>query len=112
MHSARYGELMGAGLFITGTDTGVGKTFVACGLAAVLREAGYRVGVMKPAETGCVEKDGKLFPEDAVKLKQASGCDVPLENLPIPTARAFGTERRGGTGRRENRHRSTDGDLS
>jgi len=72
---------MGAGLFITGTDTGVGKTFVACGLAAVLREAGYRVGVMKPAETGCVEKDGKLFPEDAVKLKQASACDLPLEKI-------------------------------
>jgi dethiobiotin synthetase len=72
---------MGAGLFITGTDTGVGKTFVACGLAALLRESGYRVGVMKPAEAGCVEKDGKLFPEDAVKLKEASGCDVPLEKI-------------------------------
>jgi dethiobiotin synthetase len=72
---------MSAGLFITGTDTGVGKTFVACGLAAVLRESGYRVGVMKPAETGCVEKDGELFPEDAVKLKQASACDLPLEKI-------------------------------
>ncbi|MGE5304195.1 MAG: dethiobiotin synthase [Alphaproteobacteria bacterium] len=72
---------MGAGLFITGTDTGVGKTFVACGLAALLRERGYRVGVMKPAETGCVEKDGGLFPEDAVKLKGASACAMPLEKI-------------------------------
>jgi dethiobiotin synthetase len=91
---------MGAGLFITGTDTGVGKTFIACGLAAVLREAGYRVGVMKPAETGCVEKDGKLFPEDAVKLKQASGCDVPLEKIcPLqlrePLAPSVAAEREG-----------------
>jgi dethiobiotin synthetase len=72
---------VGAGLFITGTDTGVGKTFFACGLAALLRESGCRVGVMKPAETGCVEKDGKPFPEDAAKLKEASGCSVPLEKV-------------------------------
>ena len=50
---------MGSGIFITGTDTGVGKTLVACGLAALLRESGYKVGVMKPAETGCEERDGK-----------------------------------------------------
>ena len=72
---------MKAGLFIIGTDTGVGKTFVACGLAALLREAGYRVGVMKPAETGCEEKDGMAFPRDAVYLKEASGCDEPLEKI-------------------------------
>ena len=72
---------MGVGLFITGTDTGVGKTLVACGLAGLLRERGYRVGVMKPAETGCGERDGKLFPEDAVKLKEASACDLPLETI-------------------------------
>ena len=72
---------MGTGIFITSTDTGVGKTFFACGLAALLKNSGYRVGVMKPAETGCVEKDGKLFPEDAVRLKEASGCGVPLEKI-------------------------------
>jgi dethiobiotin synthetase len=72
---------MGSGIFITGTDTGVGKTFVACGLAALLRESGYRVGVMKPAETGCEEKDGSLVPEDAVRLKAASGCEEPIEKI-------------------------------
>ena len=72
---------MGRGLFITGTDTGVGKTLVACGLAALLRESGYKVGVMKPAETGCEERDGKRFPPDAYLLKEASGCDVPLETI-------------------------------
>lgn len=91
---------MGAGIFITGTDTGVGKTFIACGLAALLREAGYRVAVMKPAETGCVEKDGRLFPEDAVKLKEASGCAVPLEKicpfqLRDPLAPSMAAEREG-----------------
>lgn len=72
---------MGSGIFITGTDTGVGKTFVACGLAALFRECGYRVGVMKPVETGCLEKDGQLVPEDAIRLKEASGCDELLEKI-------------------------------
>lgn len=91
---------MGGGLFITGTDTGVGKTFVACGLAALLRDLGYRVGVMKPAETGCAEKDGELFAEDAVRLKEASGCGVPLEKicpyqLREPLAPSIAAERAG-----------------
>lgn len=72
---------MGRGLFITGTDTGVGKTLIACGLAALLKKRGYKVGVMKPAETGCAEKNGKLFPQDAFYLQQASGCDDPLERI-------------------------------
>ena len=91
---------MGGGVLITGTDTGVGKTFVACGLAALLRDCGYRVGVMKPAETGCAEKDGKLFPEDAVRLKEASSCQEPIENicpyrLPEPLAPSIAAERAG-----------------
>ncbi len=73
--------MMGSGIFITGTDTGVGKTVFACGLAAWLRDAGYRVGVMKPAETGCETGAGTVVPQDAVALKEASGCQVPLETL-------------------------------
>lgn len=73
--------MMGGGVFITGTDTGVGKTFIACGLAALLRDCGYRVGVMKPAETGCAERDGELFAEDAVRLQAASGCREPIEKI-------------------------------
>jgi dethiobiotin synthetase len=72
---------MGRGLFITGTDTGVGKTFVACGLAAHWRELNYRVGVMKPAETGCDAGDGKFVAQDAMALKAAAGCDTPLEKI-------------------------------
>lgn len=41
-----------AGLFITGTDTGVGKTLVACGLAWLLRRRRINVGIMKPFATG------------------------------------------------------------
>jgi dethiobiotin synthetase len=72
---------MGIGLLITGTDTGVGKTLVAAALAAYLRERGYRVGVMKPVETGCPERDGILIAEDAVRLKEASGCAEPIERI-------------------------------
>ena len=72
---------MGKGIFITGTDTGVGKTFFACGLAALLKKSGYKVGVMKPVETGCVEGGGKLVPQDAAALKEASGCELPLEQI-------------------------------
>ncbi len=91
---------MGKGIFVTGTDTGVGKTLVACGLATLLRESGYKVGVMKPAETGCAEKDGKPFPQDAFYLKEASGCEEPLERicpyrLSEPLAPSVAAERAG-----------------
>jgi dethiobiotin synthetase len=91
---------MGKGIFITGTDTGVGKTVFACGLAAYLRELGYRVGVMKPTETGCEARDGKLHPDDAVHLKNASGCAEPIEKicpyrLPEPLAPSIAAERAG-----------------
>jgi dethiobiotin synthetase len=91
---------MGNGLFITGTDTGVGKTFVACSLAALLRSLGYSVGVMKPAETGCAERDGGFVPEDALRLREASGCAEPLEKicpyrLPEPLAPSIAAERAG-----------------
>jgi dethiobiotin synthetase len=91
---------MGTAIFITGTDTGVGKTFVSCALAAYLRDLGYRVGVMKPAETGCVEKDGELFADDAYRLKQASGCEESIDKicpyrLPEPLAPSIAAERAG-----------------
>ncbi|MDD4890434.1 MAG: dethiobiotin synthase [Phycisphaerae bacterium] len=47
------------GLFVTGTDTGVGKTVVAGGIAVVQRQAGRRVGVFKPIATGC-RRDSKF----------------------------------------------------
>jgi dethiobiotin synthetase len=72
---------MGRGIFITGTDTGVGKTFVAASLAAFLRQRGCRVGVMKPVETGCPEENGTLIPQDALRLKEASGSTEPMEKI-------------------------------
>jgi dethiobiotin synthetase len=65
---------MDKGIFITGTDTGVGKTYVASGIAASLRDHGVNVGVMKPAETGCRIRSGDLIPTDAIRLARAAGA--------------------------------------
>ncbi len=70
--------------FVTGTDTGVGKTVVACALARGVRAQGVDVGVMKPAETG-VEAAGPL---DALALREAAASDDPLE-LVCPEAFAL-----------------------
>jgi dethiobiotin synthetase len=54
------------GLFVTGTDTGVGKTLVAGAIARRLRQLGRRVEVFKPVATGCPRKAGLgLVSEDA-----------------------------------------------
>ncbi len=72
---------MSRGFFITGTDTGVGKTLVACGLATAFRNAGFRVGVMKPAESGCRNEKGRLVPRDAAFLKAAAGSYESIERI-------------------------------
>ena len=64
---------------ITGTDTGVGKTVLGCALGFALQARGLRVGVMKPAETGCESRDGELQPADAIALKLASGSSESLD---------------------------------
>jgi dethiobiotin synthetase len=66
---------------VTGTDTGVGKTFVACGIAASLRRRGLRVGPFKPAETGC-DWDAEaltLIAADARMLREAAGSNAAPE---------------------------------
>jgi dethiobiotin synthetase len=69
---------MKCGLFITGTDTGVGKTILTGALAAVLRAKGVNVGVMKPVATGCVRRREGLVSEDGEFLAQAADA---LETL-------------------------------
>jgi dethiobiotin synthetase len=67
------------GIFITGTDTGVGKTYTGTSIAAAMRRKGVDVGVMKPAETGCRVRQGKLVPADALALMRSAGVADPLE---------------------------------
>ena len=66
-------------IFITGTDTGVGKTFVAVGLIKAMKERGLDVCPMKPVESGCRIMKGKLLPEDTVRLLKASGVDESID---------------------------------
>jgi dethiobiotin synthetase len=66
---------MRRGWFVTGTDTGVGKTVVGCALAEMLRARRIDVGVMKPIETGV----GVQGPLDAIALVEAARVTDPLD---------------------------------
>lgn len=70
---------MARAFFITGTDTNIGKTFVATLVARALKARGIDIGVMKPVETGCAVKDGALVPMDAVALKEAAESNAPID---------------------------------
>jgi dethiobiotin synthetase len=80
------------GCFVTGTDTGVGKTLAACAIVRGLRRRGLDVGVMKPIETGV----GQAGPLDAIALREAAGvadrldevCPVQLALPAAPSAAA------------------------
>ncbi len=90
------------GFFITGTDTGVGKTVVAAGLAALFRKNGLNVGVMKPIQTGCLSRGGERIAVDARFLLQAAGADDPMDQvcpyrLKIPAAPLVAAEQEGAT---------------
>ncbi len=67
------------GYFVAGTDTGVGKTYVAALLARQFRSAGLRVGVYKPAASGCRREAERLVSDDAVALWEAAGRPESLE---------------------------------
>ncbi len=88
------------GCFVTGTDTGVGKTLVSAALAAALREQGLDVGVMKLVETGWPES--ATIPSDAHRLRTAAGVSETVEQIcpyrfpaplaPLAAARAAGCQ--------------------
>ncbi len=73
---------MKRGIFITGTDTGVGKTIVAATFARLLRMNGVNVGVMKPVTSGCREENGTLVSDDALLLCQAAGTPYSEDVAP------------------------------
>jgi dethiobiotin synthetase len=63
------------GLFVTGTDTGVGKTLVTAAMAAAFARRGLRIGVLKPVETGCPPRIADVAPDL-----------LSARNLPTPTS--------------------------
>ena len=66
---------MTAGIFVTGTDTGVGKTHVACALVRAFRESGTRVAGMKPIAAGI--DAGAALNSDVAALADADALDIP-----------------------------------
>lgn len=72
---------MRKGYFITGTDTGVGKTVVTAGLAGVFRHHGIDAVAIKPVQTGATVRNGELVPEDALFYRLAAGLPQPLDQL-------------------------------
>jgi dethiobiotin synthetase len=88
------------GLFFTGTDTGVGKTFVTASVARVLRQQGRDVGVCKPIATGARWVQGRWLADDTVCLAEAAEVDGPPERVtpwafPEPVAPPVAARRQG-----------------
>ena len=70
---------MARGVFIAGTDTGVGKTWASVAIMSALKAAGHRVAGMKPVASGAEWQDGKLFNEDALLIQRACSQSTPYE---------------------------------
>ncbi len=88
------------GLLVTGTDTGIGKTVVAAAIGDWFRRQGMRVGVSKPAATGCVRRREGLVSEDAEFLAHCADARFPLDLIcpqcyAEPLAPAVAAERAG-----------------
>ncbi len=66
------------GIFIAGTDTGVGKTLIACALLQGFAARGLRVAAMKPVAAGAVRRRGVWRHDDVVQLRAAANVDAPL----------------------------------
>ena len=69
---------MSSGFFITGTDTGVGKTVMTCALLHEFTRRGRRAVGMKPVAAGAVRDAGVLRSDDVTMLRAASNVDAPL----------------------------------
>lgn len=65
------------GLFIAGTDTGVGKTLIACALLRGFAARGLRVVAMKPVAAGAARRRGVWWHDDVVQLRAAANVDAP-----------------------------------
>ncbi|MFT5140596.1 MAG: dethiobiotin synthetase [Lysobacterales bacterium] len=68
-------------IFITGTDTGIGKTYVACALISRLVQEGYTVSAMKPVASGCEDSGDGLRNEDAVALMSVMNVQMEYKQV-------------------------------
>lgn len=72
---------MPKGFFVTGTDTGVGKTWITLGLMRGLRTRGLKVAGMKPVASGCVPGPAGLRNEDALRIQAQASVPVDYETI-------------------------------
>jgi dethiobiotin synthetase len=70
---------MARGFFVTGTDTGVGKTLICAALLRAFAARGVSAVGMKPIVAGAIEAEAKLIYEDVEALRAASSIEAPLE---------------------------------
>ena len=68
------------GIFITGTDTEVGKTVVSTALLMALRDQGVDAGYLKPVATGGIEENGRLVSPDLVFVREVAGLSDPAQS--------------------------------
>ena len=90
------------GIFLTGTDTGAGKTLVSCAILDALRRRGLRVAAYKPVETGCRIVAGVRVGEDCERLARAAGsgqasADIAAYLFAEPAAPLVAAEAEGRT---------------
>jgi dethiobiotin synthetase len=70
------------GYFVTGSDTDVGKTYIACEIVRQLNRCGLTLETRKPAESGCIESaSGELLTHDAAALRQANGEREAIDRI-------------------------------
>jgi dethiobiotin synthetase len=82
------------GVFITGNDTGVGKTWVSINLLQLLQTFSRPLQVYKPVESGCDIENAPVIPQDAELLRRASNtCQSLAEICPYPLQAALSPER-------------------
>jgi len=72
---------MAQGYFVTGTDTGIGKTWTTVALMQYFKNQGKSVIGMKPVASGCDELDGQLRNEDALLLQEHASVAVPYQEV-------------------------------
>jgi dethiobiotin synthetase len=72
---------MAKGFFITGTDTGVGKTVIAAALIKAVTILGYKTCGMKPIETGCLKEGDVLIPSDGMFIKTIAHMEENARNI-------------------------------
>lgn len=69
------------GYFLTGSDTDVGKTYIACEIVRQLVQRGVRVETRKPAESGCIVCGDELVTHDAAALQEANGHRESIDRI-------------------------------